>query len=482
MHFIKLFLYITLLFIVSGCSVEDGSVTQVDSIITTETTDAETIDTNTTLDINSTQDDTNATQDDTNTTTTQEPYQVTKVSIPTVVIIMNWTDYAETNATLWYNKFFNHSTKSVNQWYDEAIGGEYELIPVEESSGSSNDGIIMVDMGITHPGGGDDTTFRDTHISNAIQNTEVVDNMDFTLYDKNNDNILTNKEIQIIFIVAGGEESFGDPQANSIWAHAWSYDSSSTLKVDNMLVMRTDANSSLSGKYARFGANHGTHSATIGIIVHEMGHSLFNLGDYYDNGGGSGLGWYDVMSGGSWAYQQSDSFSGETPTQFSVFNKIDSNFDLNVTEINSSKEITIKCASRDYIKLLTPRTNEYFLVECRDTATSNSDISLNQADNSFTQNKLFMMTYHIDTNKTDNTQDGTQTDTNHYKVSLIEKDTTTLMTSTVNIYADYNDVYLVGDAINTSATFLYDGTSTNYAVEVLSEDTTLRNMTIKITK
>jgi len=460
--YIKYLILLILSIIFLGCSIDEGSVKEIEISSTTTVTDSNTTDTNTTL--------------------PPPSYKVTVVHIPTLVVVMNWTDYSENNATLWYNKFFNHSTKSVNQWYDETIGGEYELVPVSESSGTPNDGIIMVNMGIAHPGGSDNTTFRDTHIKNAITNSEVVDKMDFTLYDTNSDGILTNKEIQIIFIVAGGEESFGDPQASSIWAHAWSYDSSSTLQVDGEYVMKVDANTSLSGKYARFGANHGTHKATIGVIVHEIGHSLFNLGDYYDNGGGSGLGWFDVMSGGSWAKKSSDTNSGETPTQYSVYNKIDAGFDLNVTEVNSSTDLTIKCDSRNLIKLLTSKINEYFLIECRDTAKENSDSSFNQADNSFTENKLFMMAYHIDTNKTNNTEDGSQTDTNHYKVSLVEKDTGILMTATENVKADYNDIYLMGDSINTSATFLYDGTSTNYAIEVLSEDTLNRKMTLKITK
>lgn len=455
MYYIKYFLFLLFILSTTACSIDEGSITNTDSTNTTVT-------------------DTNNVIEDT--------YQATKILVPALVIIMNWTDNNETNETIWYNKFFNHSTKSVNQWYDETLDGEYELSPVQESSNILNDGIITVNMGITHPGGANDTTFRDTHITNAISNTEVVDKMDFSLYDINNDNILSNKELQIIFIVAGGEESFGDSQANSIWAHAWSYDSSSTLTVDGMYVMKADLNSSLTGKYARFGANHGTHKATIGIIIHEIGHSLFDLSDYYDDNGGSGLGWYDIMSGGSWANKVSDAYRGETPTFFSVFNKIDANFDLNVTNITSSKDVTIRCSSREYIKLISSKTNEYFLVECRDTSKINSDMSLNNADNAFSEDKLFMMTYHVDTNKTDNTQDGAQTDTNHYKVSVVEKDTSTLMTNTININAVYNDVYIVGDSINTSATFLYDGTSTNYALEVLSQDTINRKITIRITK
>ena len=56
------------------------------------------------------------------------------------------------------------------------------------------------------------------------------------------------------------------------------------------------------------------------------------------------------------------------------------------------------------------------------------------------------------------------------------------MTSTEWIEADYNDVHLLGDTITTNETKLYDGTTTNYVIEILAEDQTNRTMTIKVTK
>lgn len=402
--------------------------------------------------------------------------------IPTLVVIMSWNNYTETDPLIWSNKIFNPNENSVNQWYRETDNGRLQLIPVMESSGTDNDGVIIVNMGKDHPGGFDYTTFRDTEIANAISNAEVVDNVDFAALDTDGDGALNKQELQIIFIVAGGEESYGDPADHSIWAHAWAFPSNSTLQADGVYVMRYTGNEATSGSYARFGAKHDTHSATIGVIVHELGHSLLGLGDYYDNGGGSGLGYYDIMSNGSWAFQNSDIYHGQTPTQYSAYNRIDTGLDTNLAEVNATQELQIKCSSNELIKLITPKTNEYFLIECRDTSKSNSDISFSIADSSFTENRLFLMSYHVDTDKTDNTQDGVQTNLNHYKVALVEKDTLTLMTSTTGIYANYDDVYTLGNVISTAQTRLYDGTVTNYALEVLSEDYNTRTMTVRITK
>ena len=425
---------------------------------------------------------TNTTLTDTNKTTESNSvkYKVAKRKIPTLVVVMNWNDYSENNPALWHDKIFDVTKNSVNQWYAENTLGQIEFIPVHETQGSIDDGIIMVNMNKNHPGGSNNTTFRDTEIKNAITNAAVVNNVDFASLDKDRDGSLSARELQIIFIVAGGEESYGDPTSHSIWAHAWSFPSSSTLKVDGVYVMKTSEDNTKSGTYTRFGANHGNHKATIGIMCHELGHAAFFLKDYYDNGGGSGLGWYDIMSGGAWAYQPSDSYEGETPTQYSAFNKIDAGLDENVTTLFGTDTVTIGCSGRDFIKLKTSKSNEYFLLECRDTAKRNSDISLSTADAAFGDNTLFTMMYHVDTNKADNTQSGRQTQSNHYMVAVVEKDSSTLMTNTEDIYADFSDVYTQGDLI--SKTNLYDGSSTGYGIEVVNADYTNREMTLKVTK
>jgi len=407
-------------------------------------------------------------------------YEVQKRKIPTLVVVMNWNDYAEGDAKIWHDKIFDKTKNSVNRWYDENSFGEIEFTPVSETQGDANDGIIMVDMGKNHPGGSDDYEFRDTEIKNAITNAAVADNMDFAALDTNDDGTLSAKELQIIFIVAGGEESYGDATDHSIWAHAWSFDSDSTLKVDGVYVMKHSSDEAQSGGYARFGANHDTHKATIGIICHELGHATFHLKDYYDDGGGSGLGWYDIMSGGSWGYQPSDSYPGETPTQYTAFNKIDAALDVNLTQLSGSAELRIGCSGRDFIKLATPKSNEYFLIECRDSAKRYSDISFSQADNSFTDNRLFTMLYHVDTDKDDNTENGDQTQNHHYKVAVIEKNSNVLMTEEEGIYADFDDVYLLGDSVNRLK--LYDGSDSGYTIEITDEDYTKREMSVKVTK
>jgi hypothetical protein len=247
------------------------------------------------------------------------------------------------------------------------------------------------------------------------------------------------------------------------------------------MAMDPSGNKDYSGSFSRFGANHGDHKATIGVIVHELGHAMLSLRDFYDRAS-SGLGWYDVMSGGSWAYQNGDSYFGSTPTQFSTYNKTLAGLDMNRTVVNSSTTVTIKCSTNDNIQLTTTNSNEYFLIECRDTQKTNSDIAFNRLNSSF-ENRLFTLIYHVDDDKTNNHENGVQNSSNHYNISILEKDSSTnVMTAQIDIQADYNDVYIQGDVIESSKTHLYDGTATGYRIEITNEDYVNRTMTIKISK
>jgi len=416
-------------------------------------------------------------------------FRNSSIKIPTLVLIMNWTNYSENDPLVWHNKIFNKEVNSVNRWYYDSTNAGVEFVPVKESSGTLNDGVIIVNMNKSHPGGADDTSFRDIDIRAAITSSTVVNSVDFAILDADGDGDINHKELQIILIVAGGEESYGDAGSKSIWAHAWSYESNNAPNVDGVNLMRYTGVDTTSGNYVKFGATHdidnpNTHKATIGIMAHELGHSLLNLDDYYPtvtNNNGSGLGYYDIMSGGSWARKNIDSYQGDTPVQFSAFNKIDAKLDINLTTISSSTSLSIKCSSNDLVKLTTAQSSEYFLLECRDSARVDSDRSFNHLDSAFTDNKLFSFIYHVDENKDNNNESGTQTSSNHYKVRLVERDESSSLTSNDDVKANYEDSYTDGNIIEATKTESYSGVL-GYRIEILNSDYTNRTMTFRITK
>jgi len=414
--------------------------------------------------------------------------------VPILVIIMNWNDYSETDQTLWHDKIFNKETNSLNRWYsefskiDKEDGESYlNLVPANETYGTVNDGIIVVDMNKNHPGDSEDT-FRDIEITNAITSNTVANNVDFAAFDKDGNGIVSFTELQILFVVAGGEVSYGDSPRNSIWAHSWNYENSTPPVVDGVTLMKASNDFYELGYYLRMGATHEIdgphpHKAVVGIIAHEMGHSLLGQWDLYDlSGYGSGLGFYDIMSGGAWASKPDDLYDGETPTQFSAYSVMDSYYAKNITDVETPSSVTLNCSSGESLKLETSKENEYFLLECRDSARDISDKSFVSADASFTDNKLFAVLYHVDTQKGDNSESGLQTPTHHYMVSVVEKSTISLMTATPGIDAEYSDVYSDGSEISQTQTALYDGTQTGYSIVVLGSSYTDRTMIFSIRK
>ncbi len=416
-----------------------------------------------------------------------------KAKIPTLVVLMNWNDYSETDPQIWHNKIFNFKENSVNRWYKDSTNGNVEFVPIRENSGTPNDGVIIVNMGEKNPGSDSSADFtkeaqwRDTYIRRAIYNSEVVNNVNFASLDLDHNGNISRRELQIIFIVAGGEEAFGDAPDKSIWAHSWSFNRDAP-HIDGVDLMKDTGNSVTSGSYSRFGAIHAIdmeyhHKATIGIIVHELGHSLLDLEDYYSlsNTDGSGLGYYDVMSSGEWARKDSDIFDGETPVQFSAYNKIDAVINTNIALVNSPQIVTIKCSSNELIKLPTKSEHEYFLLECRDTTREDSDRAFNHLDHEFTDNMLFALVYQVDTNKPNNYESGPQTSSHHYKVRIIENDESYSLTTNNKVTVDFGDAYTVGNKIGKNKLISYTK-DIGYNVEVLSADYSQRTMSFKISQ
>jgi M6 family metalloprotease-like protein len=420
--------------------------------------------------------------------------QKEKKEVPILVIIMNWNDYSENDTQLWYDKIFNKETNSLNQWYsefskiDKTDGESYlDLVPATETYGTRNDGIIVVEMNKNHPGDSEEK-FRDIEITNAITSSVVDDNINFASFDKDGNGVINIFELQILLVVAGGEVSYGDSPSNSIWAHTWNYEGKTPPVVDGVTLMKASSSLDELGYYLRFGATHeldgpSPHKATIGIIAHEMGHSLLGQWDLYDlSYRGSGLGFYDIMSGGAWAKKPADTYDGATPTQFSAYSVMDSYYSKDIVDVSNTDSTILKCSSGEFLKLVTSKENEFFFLECRDTARETSDISFVSADRAFTDNRLFAVLYHVDTDKVTNDESGLQTQTNHYMVSVVENNPYDAMTSRPRIDANFDDTYIDGDTIEESKIVLYDGEETGYKISVLGSDYTNRTMTFSITK
>ena len=165
----------------------------------------------------------------------------------------------------------------------------------------------------------------------AIRKTD--NNVNFSSFDLSNDGVLGVDELQVIFLVAGGESSSSINSPGGIWASATSMfcdkngDSKVTasegeywVELDSVEFLGVRDAPYLMNGFSQFGERQGNSStntwdATIGVIAHELGHAYFDLPDLYctsEDCQSSGIGNFGVMGGGAWGVKSSSEKSGHS--------------------------------------------------------------------------------------------------------------------------------------------------------------------------
>jgi immune inhibitor A len=160
--------------------------------------------------------------------------------------------------------------------------------------------------------------------------------IDYSQYDADLDDYVTADELAVVVIVAGYEASYNPAVLPSVWGHAgYLYDVGQTLLDGKRLGELKSGVGPLGYAlgYAEFGERHGSpsnyHQATMGIMVHELGHEIFGMADLYDVNStlapdgelNEGLGSWSVMAGGSWARKTGEN-SGATPVLPDAWTKL----------------------------------------------------------------------------------------------------------------------------------------------------------------
>ncbi len=175
------------------------------------------------------------------------------------------------------------------------------------------------------------------------------DGVDFSIYDYDNDNFIDN-----IFVYYAGHNEAEGATADCIWPHKWVVNSKPTFDGKTLYVYA--CTSELRG-------NSGTTIAGIGTFCHEFSH-VFGLADHYDtdgstNGYSQGLGFYDLMTLGSY------NNDGNNPTLHTGL-ELEMIGWVEPTIIDRSQEITLEPLPDGTVyKILTDVEGEYFLLENR---------------------------------------------------------------------------------------------------------------------
>jgi M6 family metalloprotease-like protein len=304
---------------------------------------------------------------------------------PTLAVLVEFNDERifGSNET-WYNKLFDEDANSLRGYYKEVTHDRVNLIPAIESNGIVNDGIVRVHLDIKHPNSGK-LVNNSEELVKAIT-SQLEDQVNFGIFDKNDNGIIDANELVLIGILAGYEASNETPADYAQFRAriARSFDMS-IATIDDIGLL----NMILASERAYFsGATELTSSA---VFAHELGHQ-FGLVDLYDNDGSSkGLGPFSLMAEGTGNYVRGQS-PGETIAFFDPWSLIQLQA-LTPEVVTETGEYVLNSAETgnyNTIRINTSNENEYFLLENRRIV--GRDLGLKNA----LKHKGGILIYHID--------------------------------------------------------------------------------------
>ena len=255
---------------------------------------------------------------------------------PVLVLLVDFTPSTSRGTTeaQWSQLFFDATpgVKSVRNYYWQASFDQLDLQPAAESYGATDDGVIAVNLGYVRPS----TYPIDVANRQIVRDALIAANsyINYGSFDTNGNGSLDGTELHLVIIVRGFETSYGNVSgacAPNVWGHRgalWLGDSVVPPTLDGVVIGANDYNHGYSqvGEWHEFltdGCDGGYpgHMATMGIMVHEMGHDI-DWPDLYDtDSSSSGVGYWSIMGSGSWGRASSSEFIGTTPSLPDAFLK-----------------------------------------------------------------------------------------------------------------------------------------------------------------
>ena len=292
-----------------------------------------------------------------------------------LVLLARFTDQASsTTPEQWNSKFFG-PTNSVRDYYQEASYGKLNVNAAAESSGTANDGVVgWLSMPYAHPDTANPNKTPDIRPSvkltaDALKASDPYVN--YRSYDDDGNGVLSSKELHVTVVAAGQEGSCCNDLGKSVWGHMAAVNDDQVPTLDGVRVGGPGPHNG----YTQFGEMHGQNQASIGIMVHELGHDL-GLPDLYDIDYSSvGVGSWSVMGYGSWGSLPGQQY-GSLPPLPDAWSR---SYEGWLTPVRVEGDVTVPQATTsgtvyqmlhnpagvDWLGSTRSGTGEYFLVENR---------------------------------------------------------------------------------------------------------------------
>ena len=290
---------------------------------------------------------------------------------PVIVIVIGFTDRAiDTVATTWSDRFFG-LTNSVQSYFNEVSGGQFNVTPASESQGTANDGIVFVSIARTHPNTSNaaDPGYDDTAML-AIQAADA--DVDFSSFDTNTDGYVSTQELGIFFVLAGFNGAAAGAPSPAVWPFATSFGGNG-ISADSVQVSAYFGDDDVRSGGITYQSEHDDNAnpAQIGAPCHEYMHNL-GLPDLYDTSNQSeGCGVFALMAGGPW--NDNGGEPGSSPAHPCAWSRVELGWET-PSVANSAGTYTLADAATAAINQkcirvpIAQSTSEYFLIENRNGA------------------------------------------------------------------------------------------------------------------
>ncbi|MBQ9510161.1 MAG: InlB B-repeat-containing protein [Clostridia bacterium] len=275
----------------------------------------------------------------------------------------------------WEKICFSSTGKSLNTYYQAMSKGNFRWIPVDETYGNKNNGIVYVSVNMMHPNartGSSQSQYGEERLK-AIQ--AAAQYVDFASYDTNGDGFISFEEMSFVFIIAGYNSKFGTGGRTN--TRPWGMNcfevstSNWSTKVDGVNIL----NGSRRGYFCYCG-EYQTASDPImyGTIAHELGHVL-GAKDLYTY---SGYTWAGspgntaLQGGGSGNYYSGEQ-AGTSPSAIDPYYLEYYGFERSTVVNDGTYTLysrTSKKGEYNIIRINTNDPGEYYLIENRYKSTT----------------------------------------------------------------------------------------------------------------
>ena len=328
-----------------------------------------------------------------------------QMKLPLLVIVAAFSQpTGNYTSGIYYRGDFNWAEKafkgdwSMAAYYSDMSLNKFTFTPVKETSAfgvgdnfnvsdTKNDGIVHVTLDMAHGSWAKHTTKASVEseyqmVSAALKAASKY--VDFKSYDANKNGSIENNELALCIIAAGFEASSASSslpygETAYMWGHSWTLKDMKTRYKLSYAIPKPDGVAVSSfvsmgeiGSVAQKGDEVIPYPTPIGVLSHEMGHYL-GLPDLYDTDVQKTNEWkeYEVdrmslMSTGGWGRDLNGeyrAFSMDVWCRYKLGWITPTKVTRGGTFTVTAQDYSAKTPSIKVAKIVTSRSNEYYLVE-----------------------------------------------------------------------------------------------------------------------